>query len=284
MRRTATLAFSLVLAGSLGLVGRAPAHAAAPGRANGQANRVVFIHGWSPDGNADCDAYWSAVTAQFANAGWTGELTQFGYYAGDTNCDIKFDGDTMNTSIKTVGRALANELYSRYSVHGEKVDVVAHSMGGLVIRSALTEVAKGTAGYPPYVYVEDVVTLGTPHAGAAFAGWCSLTLWLQCKEMQAGSSFLNGLAARPESAMGTDWTVISSFDDGDVDESSGVAMNAQHKIQYDADLDHTELRTAVGSFQARYWHTASATAWSAWGTRVGPLQWAKNACYYQAST
>lgn len=283
MRRMLSSFSSLALAGSLVLAAQAPAHAA-PARGNGQANPVVFIHGWSPDGDADCAAYWSAVTTQFAGAGWTGDLVTFGYYSGDTNCDILFGGDTTATSIKTVGKALANEIYSRYSAAGVKVDVVAHSMGGLVIRSALTEVAKGTAGYPPYLYVEDVVTLGTPHAGATFAGWCHLTLWLQCKEMQAGSSFLNGLAARPESAMGTDWTVVSSFDDGDVDESSGVAMNAQHKIQYDADLDHTELRTATGSFRARYWHTASATTWSAWGTRVGPLQWAKNACYYPSST
>ncbi|BCJ73351.1 hypothetical protein CS0771_28950 [Catellatospora sp. IY07-71] len=283
MRRTAAVLVSLLLAAGVTLAAQTPAHAA-PARANGQANTVVFIHGWSPDGDANCDAYWSAVTNQFTNAGWTGDLVTFGYYSGNTNCDILFPGDTMNTSIKAVGKALANELYSRYSANGVKVDVVGHSMGGLVIRSALTETAKGTAGYPPYLYVEDVVTLGTPHAGATFAGWCSLTLWLQCKEMAAGSSFLNGLAARPESAMGTDWTVISSFDDGDVDESSGVAMNAQHKIQYDADLDHTELRTATGSFNARYWHTATATTWSAWGTRVGPLQWAKNACYYHTST
>lgn len=283
MRRTLALVASLLLGGVLALAAQSPA-SAAPARANGQANPVIFIHGWSPDGDADCDAYWAAVTTQFTNAGWTGDLTTFGYYSGDTNCDILFNGDTMNTSIKAVGKALATEIYNRYSAAGQKVDVVAHSMGGLVIRSALTEVAKGTAGYPPYLYVEDVVTLGTPHNGATFAAWCHLTLWLQCKEMAAGSSFLNGLAARPESAMGTDWTVISSFDDGDVDESSGVAMNAQHKIQYDDGLDHTELRTATGSFLARYWHTASASTWSAWGTRVGPLQWAKNGCYYSTST
>jgi triacylglycerol esterase/lipase EstA (alpha/beta hydrolase family) len=283
MRRILSVLASMALAGSLTLVAQAPAHAA-PARANGQANPVVFIHGWSPDGNANCAAYWSAVTSSFASAGWTGELATFGYYSGNTNCTINYPGDTDHTSIKTVGRALANEIYNRYSVRGVKIDVVAHSMGGLVIRSALTEMAKGAAGYPPYVYVEDVVTLGSPHNGAIFAGWCSLTLWLQCKEMQAGSSFLTGLAARPESAMGTDWTVISSFDDGDVDEASGVAMNAQHTIQYDDDLDHTELRTVVGSFTARFWHTGSATTWSAWGARVGPLQWAKNASYYQAST
>ncbi|MEU4781375.1 hypothetical protein [Micromonospora sp. NPDC023633] len=283
MRRILALLAALVLTGGFALVGQAPA-LAAPARTNGQANPVIFIHGWSPEGKADCDAYWSAVTPMFTDTGWTGELATFGYYTGNTNCDIKYNGDTTTTSIKTVGRALANEIYNRYSAIGVKVDVVGHSMGGLVIRSALTEVAKGTAGYPPYVYIEDVVTLGTPHGGATHAGWCSFSLWLQCKEMQAGSSFMSGLAARPESAVGTDWTVISSFDDGDVSAASGVAMSAQHKIQYDDGLDHTELRTATGSYQARYWHTASSDVWSAWGTRVGPLRWARNACYYQVST
>lgn len=283
MRRIVSLLAAVLLAGGFTLVAQAPAFAA-PARGNSQADPVIFIHGWSPDGDANCAAYWSAVTTAFTNAGWTGALTTFGYYSGNTNCDIMYNGDTTSTSIKTVGKALANEIYNRYSVNGVKVDVVAHSMGGLVIRSALTEVAKGTAGYPPYVYVEDVVTLGTPHSGATNAGWCSFTLWFQCKEMQAGSTFMNGLAARPVSAMGTDWTVISSYDDGEVSAASGVAMNAQHKIQYDDDLDHTDLRTVVGSYHARYWHTGSSATWSAWGTRVGPLQWAKNGCYYQAST
>src|SRR5689334_5325785 len=92
MRRIATLLTSLLLAGGLTLVGPAPVYAAAPARTNGQANPVVFIHGWSPDGDADCDAYWAAATQQFAASGWTGELTTFGYYSGDTNCDITFPG------------------------------------------------------------------------------------------------------------------------------------------------------------------------------------------------
>jgi triacylglycerol esterase/lipase EstA (alpha/beta hydrolase family) len=282
MRRTLALSASLVLAGVLGLVVASPAHAA-PARANGQSNPVIFVHGWNSNGNTDCNSYWSAAKSKFSSTGWTGALVTFGYYTGDTNCSIKYNGSTTTTSIKTVGKALANEIYNRYSKNGVKVDVVAHSMGGLVIRSALTEVAKKTAGYPAYLYVEDVVTLSTPHGGATNASWCNITLWLQCQEMWARSTFLKGLADRPVSAMGTDWTAIASYDDPQVSYVSGVAMGAQHKIQYDAGLDHTEIRTVSASGLARYVHLPSTT-WSAWGTRVGPVQWARNAAYNHSAT
>lgn len=283
MRRLLTPLLALLLGlGSLALsVG--PAHAA-PARANGQSNPVIFIHGWNLNGNTDCNDYWKSAKSYFSGSGWTGSLVTFGYYRGDKNCTIKYNGTTDKTSIKAVGKALANEIYNRYSKKGIKVDVVAHSMGGLVIRSALTEVSKKTSGYPPYLYVEDVVTLGTPHAGAKNAGWCNFTAWLQCKEMIAGSTFLKGLQNPPKSTMGTDWTVISSYDDEVVSAASGVSMKAQHKIQYDAGLDHTKLRTTkTGSLRARYMH-APKTTWSSWGNRVSPVVWARNAVYYASAT
>jgi hypothetical protein len=53
-------------------------------------------------------------------------------------------------------------------------------MGGLVIRSALLIVQRNTPGWPPYLYVEDVITLATPHKGPktpgpAAAAWAVVT-------------------------------------------------------------------------------------------------------------
>ncbi|MCF6523810.1 triacylglycerol lipase [Streptomyces sp. JJ36] len=46
------------------------------------------------------------------------------------------------------------------------VDIVAHSMGGLVVRSALRQLKE--AGKDPAELVHRIVTLGTPHRGIAF--------------------------------------------------------------------------------------------------------------------
>ncbi len=282
MRRTFATLGALGLAAAITLVSAAPAQAA-PARANGQANPVILVHGFNWNANTDCGTYWAAAKTALLNDGWTGGLTTYGYYSGDTNCGIKYSGGT-GTSIKTVAKDFATQIYNRYSVRGVKVDVLAHSMGGLVVRSALTETAKGTTGFPPYLYIEDVATLSTPHGGANYATLCYLTTVTQCKEMAGGSSFLTGLQARPQSAMSTDWTTLSSYDDPVVYGESGSSMNAQHKIEYSGGgLDHDEMKTAVASYRARYYHASSGT-WSAYGTRVGPLPWAANALQYHSTT
>ncbi|WP_052745220.1 esterase/lipase family protein [Streptomyces sp. WM6386] len=49
------------------------------------------------------------------------------------------------------------------------VDIVAHSMGGLVLRAALRQMSAAPAGEPrPGDLVHRIVTLGTPHRGIAF--------------------------------------------------------------------------------------------------------------------
>jgi triacylglycerol esterase/lipase EstA (alpha/beta hydrolase family) len=43
------------------------------------------------------------------------------------------------------------EIYNRYSRYGIAVDVVGHSMGGLVIRAMLTGNQRHLSGWAPYV-------------------------------------------------------------------------------------------------------------------------------------
>jgi hypothetical protein len=77
-------------------------------------------------------------------------------------------GEGLVTLLRLVGSAAAR--------HGETfdgIDVVAHSMGGLVVREALRQlhgVEAGSAGR----LIHRIVTLGTPHRGIAFQripGW-----------------------------------------------------------------------------------------------------------------
>jgi hypothetical protein len=52
---------------------------------------------------------------------------------------------------------------------GRTVDVVGYSMGGLIIRGAITGTRNPPSGqgWPPYIYAEDVRRLATPHDGTA---------------------------------------------------------------------------------------------------------------------
>lgn len=279
MRKFSISLISLLVALGATLMVSTPAHAAGPARTNGQGTTVIFIHGY---GSTDCNKYWASAKTFFSTR-WTGPRVTYGYYSGDTNCTRKFSGST-STSIKTVGKDLANWIYSTYSSKGVKVDVVAHSMGGVILRSALTEVAKGTAGYPARLYIEDAVTLGSPHDGTT-AGPSGCLVSPQACELQAGSSFLRGLAMRPVSAMGTDWTNIGSHRDGVVPASSATYMNGQHKIQYawGTGLSHGALITSTAtSLSSRVMNNGSA--WSAYSNRVGPLQWARNAVYNHSTS
>jgi hypothetical protein len=193
-----------------------------PARTNGLSKPTYFVHGYSDNGsgfNAN-GAYWDDIIGSFNRGdpehqdpmrffGPIGRSWTYCYYSTDTGCDLLSLGD-RNRSVKDVGADLAWEIYDHYSKYNVAVDVVGHSMGGLVARAALTGVSRGDPAFPPYLYVEDVVTLSSPHRGAPSASLC---LFQQCVDMRAGSAFHNWLFDAPQGASGTDWTVIGFDDD-----------------------------------------------------------------------
>jgi len=124
---------------------------------------------------------------------------------------------------------------------GECVHAVGHSMGGLIIRSAVAQVEAGNADFPPSICVNDVVTLGTPHAGTPWAWACSTT---ECVQMRGnlecvGSSaslFIKWLRANawdPDGTGGTQWTLLGSYADLDVPADCAVGnMRSYGKTKY----------------------------------------------------
>jgi hypothetical protein len=194
-----------------------------PSRGDSTARTVFLVHGFQLDGTANCRSSFDGVMAAMRGWGWTGSLKTVGYYKGDVGCTVQVASGHTWTSINELGRQLAWHIYEHHSIYGRAVDVLAHSMGGLVVRAAISGVQHHWSGFPPYLYIEDVATLGTPHTGTSLGTLCAIgTLGFnrQCREMIPGSSFLTALDGYPESDMGTDWTLLCSTSDTTVDINS----------------------------------------------------------------
>jgi hypothetical protein len=235
---------------------------------------ILLVHGinafkaqvrWKS--GVDCNDYWEALPGYLKRHGFDRKpIVKIGYYEADTNCaNIKGSwhpvtqnsymngtdahannlGHTKEAAIEHLGYHLAWYIYNNYSKYGVAVDVVAHSMGGLMIRFALGKVEAQHPDFPPLLIVKNAVTLGTPHGGARaklFASGCD---GRQCSQMRPGDGFLKSLereAWNPQGRGGTDWTAIGSDDDQWVagDRAAGTSRNrdkdayfgACHKLTY----------------------------------------------------
>jgi hypothetical protein len=286
-----------VLAGAAILTAGAPATAAgtspavqsAPAPTDSFDEAVYLVKGYAPTGDRpSCRSRWRRAISAMHERGWIGQLVRVGFYAWDTpdtGCDVNLgdtDGDpatppqgTRKTSIKELGRRLAWNIHNVYSSKGKSVDLVGHSMGGLIIRAALAGYQLREPGWPPVLYVEDVVTLGAPHGGtnrAAVIG-CAVQEGgtRQCREQAPPSSFLEWLrrAPNPQASGGTDWTLICSMTDEVAPwekSSCALSVKAHHMVLYPVRLNlrtgekisavgHSDLRTEThGSFPMFYWN------------------------------
>ena len=104
---------------------------------------LLLIHGWMGDATT-----WETILPRIINETNPGyeEFWTFVY--------------NSSLSIKDNARSLADKL--KGSVKGAQIDIVAHSMGGLVARSMIEQ-------YGGSQYVNRLVTLGTPHEGSPLA-------------------------------------------------------------------------------------------------------------------
>jgi hypothetical protein len=240
-----------------------------------------LVHGLDPLGpsGADCRDEWGWAS-DGTIAGMIGWLSWWGhdgpfktvkYYHGDTNCtsnlhnhgklgyghDLHYSsghrahgGHTNDTSIRHLGYHLAWAI-SDYNTRSN-VNVVAHSMGGLILRYALAQTARGHRDFPAAIMVKDAVTMGTPHLGSGAALFCAYAT--QCDEMRNGSEFMDWLARyaqNPQGLYGTNWTLISSENDGAVSQGSGVGMSANHKVIFGEGIGHNDYHRDGGDARDR---------------------------------
>lgn len=209
-------------------------------------------------------------------------ITTVGYYEGsgedgenEGQCDHvlnKGKGYTNNERIQYIAEDLANYIYDEYTSKDRAVNIVAHSMGGLVTRVALLGTAQNWESYdfPKELNVNNVVTLGTPHQGLIKgANDDSPVQW---RQMQPKSDFMARLRQKKSNlgdkwTKGTEWTVVGSTTDDTVGYTSAIdrGNTPDQKFGYKnegdgrPDVTHGTIRTDTGP------HTFNLAFWHKWG-------------------
>ena len=117
----------------------------------------------------------------------------------DNRVSLFFDNCTYakNASIEDIGNAFRDYLSGLRYTDGRtvpQVDVVAHSMGGDVVRSYLSgkQTTRGVFNAPPSVRIRKAVFIAIPFFGSFVADLAPVDV--QSQELQPGSAFLFDLA------------------------------------------------------------------------------------------
>jgi pimeloyl-ACP methyl ester carboxylesterase len=251
--------------------------------------QILLVHGYGgAAAGKDCNgSTWKAALDYYQRAGGRDRdsMSTIGYYTGDDpavphgaahGCDVSVAEATNATPIQDVAKGLANYIDRAHTGNGQPVNIIAHSMGGLVTRVALLGSAQGWEGFPDRkLDVDNVVTLSTPHRGVADPGANDDRQWNQ---MDPGSGFMERLHERGSElgdtwADGTDWSLVGSDEDAVVTFESAIdkhfaATTADQKYGYwkrrDGLLvDHTGVRTlgagapdGKDNYKLNYWHAA----------------------------
>lgn len=144
---------------------------------------VVFIDGYQFDGCPTTFADTFGIADQVLQS--NGEVSLF-----FSTCSLPPDA-----SIEDLAAAFTTFLAGLKYTDGtavQQVDVVAHSMGGLVLRCYLSgkQNAAGVFQPPPVTDVRKAVFLATPHFGTPIASLSFLGVVEQLEEMSGGSAFL----------------------------------------------------------------------------------------------
>ncbi len=257
-----SLAFSFLLllfsSVGVGIAGAQPVLAQASLAATSTSSPVLFVHGFNSNasipGGCNGSSMWGSAKSYLASHGYTGQLITIGFYNGDTGCDVNlkdrqdshcnnyFAGNTgtTNEDQSHIACNLAWYIWNNFTQKGQNVQIVAHSMGGTIVRWAIYAVGTGNSSLPPYLSVAKIVTMASPHNGIPWGGSAVCGVCLQLAELQQiGSSFLGTLqnnAQNPQARGGTQWTIMGStcetWTNGGVDPSSEMAMAAQSKVLY----------------------------------------------------
>ena len=231
---------------------------------------VVFIHGLSfgpGQAGSDCAETFATAIDRYKSYDHTGPFVTLKYYDSDRNCTHAIssypdradrherhypsghkDGHhTNDTDIRHLAYHLAWYINDRWGSQ-TNVEIVAHSMGGLITRYAMG--MAGRSGWPAFLMVSNVTTLGTPHRGSGDAKYCAPWSY-QCKQMSPTSQFVQDLKSvtfqDPQGYGGTDWTLMGSDEDERVSAESAMGMASEHGVVYTDGVKHSDYYKDVGT-------------------------------------
>ncbi|WP_243789256.1 triacylglycerol lipase [Saccharopolyspora gloriosae] len=217
--------FSAVLLGFVAVLAFAPA-----GVANAEGKTpVVFVHGYSGS-----TSNWLTAMAAFRDAGYSDdELHSYEYDWTQSN---ELSAAGLDDFVEDV----------RASTGSDQVDIVNHSMGGLVSRWYLKELG-GTE------QVAHWASLAGANHGTTAAGAC--TAFASCREMLPGSSFeqqLNsGVEAPGETSYATWYSpcdgVILPYESTAVDGAQNTVVPCETHIGF---LGNTDVLGEVADYFA----------------------------------
>ena len=151
--------------------------------ADARARPVILVHGLFCNGRI-----WGTLERRLAAAGFAPVRT--------------VTLEPLLADLDVHARTLARALEALYAETGERVTLVAHSMGGLIARAALRTVRPGR--------LRQIVTLGTPHHGTLLARDLPLTPVCQ---MRPGSRWLESLNFTQADGLGVPLLCLYSTDD-----------------------------------------------------------------------
>lgn len=205
---------------------------------------VLLVHGINVNSQINCNWHPEFGTVRdYFNARSYTNTWSVGFYEYDSNCNDYIWGEsshctgwydsgnnnfTVNEDIRHVSCLLAWYIWDRYTVNGTTIAVIAHSLGGILIRQAMNDTPY-VAAFPPYLKISDVATAGTPHQGLVDdAAWVWETTQgcpgncIQVYQMQISNALMSnmnstsvrgGFGRNPQGYNGTDWTTLASEHD-----------------------------------------------------------------------
>ena len=210
-------------------------------------NPVFFIHGFNALSTINCElgTEWGDTETLWNNEGFKLHRS-LGFYNADqcnygrsqylntynSDCSSYYDSGsndgTVNEDIRHTACLLAWFIWDHYSSKGTDIGIVAFSLGGIIIRQAMTDTVYRTE-FPPYLFISDVATMGSPHQGVADGAAKYMNIAKGCPgncveidQIQASNgvmfdlnstSFRGGFGRDPQGESGTDWTTMASNND-----------------------------------------------------------------------
>lgn len=234
---------------------------------SGSSHLILFIHGftggedtWSNGNGSSFPELLSgddqiAVKYDIAQFTYFTKLTNFYAKVGNTSKLIKKLFSTSheklrkNSSIEEISNLLRTEIRVRLEDYDSLI-VIAHSMGGLVTKSAIVKDLKEES----LSKVKLFISLAVPHQGATLASYGSLiSKNIQIEELQPLNKFIYEINdywlktnLRPETKY------FYGLNDGIVDKTSAVPADKEVSDIISVDEDHSSITKPLTNNETTY--------------------------------